>query len=149
MALDSRRLEQWVETAAALSMAAACAFAVAALRAADGLGHGAAPAALLTGAIMFFVTRELLGRVEPRTELWLPAFAPAPLPADHGVDELLLTDRWTVRDELLLDDVLEQPAPDSRVVRLFERGARPPATAAPDASETLRQALQDLRRSLR
>ena len=149
MAPDSRRLEQCVETAAALSMAVACAFAVGALLAADGLGQRAAPASIITAAIMFFVTRELLGRVEPRAEFRLPAFAQTPLPAHHGADELLLTDCWTPQEELLLDDVLEQPSADSRVVRLFEPGARVPTTAAPDASERLRQALQDLRRSLR
>ena len=92
--MGSPRLEQWVETAAALSMAAACAFAVGALMAAEGLGRGAAAASIVTAPLMFFVTRRLLRRVEPRVELRLPAFAQAPFPADQGHDELLLTDRW-------------------------------------------------------
>jgi hypothetical protein len=149
MTPDSRRLEQRVETAAALSMAGACAFAVGALLVADGFGQSGAAASIATAGIMFFVTRELLDRVEPRAELRLPAFAQAAFPAEDGGDELLLTDRSTADNELLLDVVLEQPAADSRVVRLFERGAPTAATAAPDASETLRRALHDLRRSLR
>lgn len=68
--------------------------------------------------------------------------------------------------ELILDDVLAELAPDSRVVRLFDRAAMPtpgelsaridrhlnaarrPASS-PDASDALHEALSDLRRSLR
>ena len=88
--------------------------------------------------------------------------------ADRIPDELILTDadRLPTEDELLLEDVLAGPEPDSRVVRLFDpaemltpgqlhdridrhlSGSGPPA-ASPDASQALHQALADLRRSLR
>jgi hypothetical protein len=84
-------------------------------------------------------------------------------------DELLLTDADRLRpqsDELVLDDILAELGPDSRVVRLFDpvamptpgqlsarieqhlRGTAPPAAPA-DASQALYEALSDLRRSLR
>jgi hypothetical protein len=96
---------------------------------------------------------------------------------DRLNDELLLTeaDRLTSSDELvlseadqllLLDDVLAEIGPDSRVVRLFDRKAMPtpgqlksriddhlgqaaPAAAQSDASQALSDALAELRRSLR
>ena len=95
---------------------------------------------------------------------------------DRLVDELILTeaDRVGAPDELLLrdadrllvlDDVLAQISPDSRVVRLFDRKAMPTpgqlksriddhlGKSAPqaqsDASQALSDALAELRRSLR
>lgn len=87
--------------------------------------------------------------------------------------ELLLTDEDRIENRssrglgepLLLDDVLAQMGPDSRVVRLFDRNSMPtpgqlqskidnhlghrrPA-ATPDASQALSEALAELRRSLR
>ena len=74
--------------------------------------------------------------------------------------------RWDVDvqaadDALLLDDILAEIGPDSRVVRLFDRDAMPtPAQLkaridrhlegerAPDASRALHEALAELRRSL-
>lgn len=94
---------------------------------------------------------------------------------DRLVDELVLTDADKVAPEelvlgdedrlLVLDDVLAQIGPDSRVVRLFDRRAMPtpgqlksriddhlgkaaPVTARSDASQALSQALAELRRSL-
>lgn len=85
------------------------------------------------------------------------------------MDELLLTldDRLlepTAADELLLEDLLERPDADSRVVQLFdcrmptagelqariERHLRSgsPAPVVPDASAELQEALASLRRSL-
>jgi len=86
-------------------------------------------------------------------------------------DELLLTDsdRLVAADRegaLVLDDILAEFGPDSRVVRLFDRKTMPtpgqlkhridnhleqgdaPAPA-PDASQALSDALAELRRSLR
>lgn len=90
-------------------------------------------------------------------------------------DELVLTDADRVDAPLDLDDVLAEMSPDSRVVRLFDRGAMPaprptagelrsrveahlgdgarpsaPSSghAPADASEALSQALAELRRSL-
>jgi hypothetical protein len=88
--------------------------------------------------------------------------------ADRVSDELILTDadRLHVGDALVLDDILAEIGPDSRVVRLFDRSAMPTpaqlrsridrhrgqaaaAANAPDASQALSDALAELRRSLR
>ena len=88
--------------------------------------------------------------------------------ADRISDELVLTDadRLHAGEALVLDDILAEIGPDSRVVRLFDRSAMPtpgqlksridrhrgqaaaPA-GAPDASQALSEALAELRRSLR
>lgn len=59
-------------------------------------------------------------------------------------------------EELLLDEVLLRPNPESRVVQLFEPVAAipegrdgPPVSREPDASQLLHEALDALRRSLR
>ena len=86
-------------------------------------------------------------------------------------DELLLTERYeapaeSAEDALVLDDILDQLSPDSRVVRLFDPAAMPtpaqlksridrhldgaePEWQAPDASQALHEALAELRRSIR
>jgi hypothetical protein len=87
--------------------------------------------------------------------------------ADRVGDELLLTDRVGLvsqADEMLiLDDILAELGPDSRVVRLFDRKAMPTpgqlksridhhigqGPAQSDASQALSDALAELRRSLR
>jgi hypothetical protein len=83
--------------------------------------------------------------------------------------ELVLTERdrlGTASELLILDDILAELGPDSRVVRLFDRKAMPTAgqlkrridthleggaapVPAPDASQALSDALAELRRSLR
>ena len=88
--------------------------------------------------------------------------------ADRVSDELVLTDadRLHGAEALVLDDILAEIGPDSRVVRLFDRSAMPtpgqlrsridrhrgqaaaPASN-PDASQALSNALAELRRSLR
>jgi hypothetical protein len=85
----------------------------------------------------------------------------------YEADELLLTERYeSAEDPLVLDDILDQLSPDSRVVRLFDPAAMPtpaqlksridrhldgaaPDGQAPDASQALHEALADLRRSIR
>ena len=67
-------------------------------------------------------------------------------------------------DALVLDDILAKLAPDSRVVRLFDKDAMPTpaqlrariedhldmgASDSADASQALHEALAELRRSLR
>jgi hypothetical protein len=82
-------------------------------------------------------------------------------------DELLLSEEdRLVPEPLLLDDVLAEMGPESRVVRLFDRKAMPTAgqlqsqiddhlyqrsapQTPPDASQALSDALAELRRSLR
>ncbi|HEX3423511.1 MAG TPA: hypothetical protein VHS33_08955 [Sphingomicrobium sp.] len=83
--------------------------------------------------------------------------------------ELLLTDRFEPSPEdepLLLDDVLEEPGSNSRVVRLFDPSTMPTAAGrkpridghfenavteaqTQDAARALHEALAELRRSLR
>ncbi|MGE5563972.1 MAG: hypothetical protein ACM3ZV_11815 [Bacillota bacterium] len=85
--------------------------------------------------------------------------------------ELLLTDRFepepgAEEEPLVLDDILAELGPDSRVVRLFDPAAMPtpgqlndrierhlvrdpPPAACHDASQALHEALAELRRSLR
>jgi len=84
--------------------------------------------------------------------------------------ELLLSDADrltpTASEPLVLDDILAEIGPDSRVVRLFDRRSMPTPgqlqsridghlrrtpdpPAVPDASEALSNALAELRRSLR
>ena len=83
------------------------------------------------------------------------------------IGELLLSDSdrvgGPIADELMLDDVLSDPRPDSRVVRLFDPAAMPADSpgfdrafggasavpAPPDASQALHEALAKLRHSLR
>ena len=89
--------------------------------------------------------------------------------ADRIRDELLLTDADRLEagtDPLVLDDILTEMGPDSRVVRLFDRKAMPTPgqlksridshldraaqpTAPEDAAQALSDALAELRRSLR
>lgn len=101
------------------------------------------------------------------------AFEPAGLELSEP-DELLLTESDMLEPQrkpgdpelLILDDIIAEPGPDSRVVRLFDRSAMPtPArlksridshleqgrspSLLPDASQALSQALAELRRSLR
>lgn len=100
----------------------------------------------------------------------LPVFDLREVDVAQG-DELLLTDRYQPRaagadDLLVLDDILAELEPDSRVVRLFDPAAMPTPTelksridrhldrsAAPegnaDAAQALHEALAELRRSIR
>ena len=98
----------------------------------------------------------------------------APAPVANPVDELILTleqrlgvDSQPLPDEmgeLLLEDVLVELQPDSRVIRLFDPAAMPTAGELhsriqrhlnqrgqehSDAAQALNDALADLRRSLR
>jgi hypothetical protein len=89
-----------------------------------------------------------------------------------AADELVLTDADRLQpasataEPLVLDDILAELGPDSRVVRLFDRkamptpgqlksridshlGEVPPSAGASDASQALADALAELRRSLR
>ena len=113
-----------------------------------------------------FDLREI-DELEPVDELLL---------TERVADELALTDedRLQASEELVpeekdnllvLDDVLAEIGPESRVVRLFDRKAMPTAgqlktkiddhlrqgsaAAQPDASQALSDALAELRRSLR
>jgi hypothetical protein len=107
-------------------------------------------------------------RPEPR-KLPVPVFDLRHIDAVEP-DELLLTERFdpgAVSEEpLILDDILAELEPGSRVVRLFDPAAMPtpgqlndrierhldrdpPPAECHDASQALHQALDELRRSLR
>jgi hypothetical protein len=170
------------DAGAAVALATAVAYAIL-------LTVAPVPAAA-AGALAFVTAFNGLRSVRPRRYV-LADFGPIPLEAEEP-DELILTeadrflpqlvlaeadrvpgeliltdaDRLTSEGELVLEDVLAEPAADSRVVRLFDPAAMPtpgqlhdridrhlsgsglPA-ASPDASQALHQALADLRRSLR
>ncbi len=129
-----------IDGAAAAILAGSIAFAALKLGLAPAL-----PVALFAFALVFAALRRV-----PAAERSLPlaSFAAAPFEALGA---------WPGDDELLLDDVLVQPEPDSRVVQLFDpmptardlhtRIDRHPRSG-PDASQALSDALRELRRSL-
>ena len=137
------KVEGGLDAGAAALFAAAVAYA---------LSQAAPESAVVTAciaALAFGLCFALLRRVAPEEPgFTMPEFAIAKVP----VYDTLPDDS----DELLLDDMLPEPDPDSRVVRLFDRSAMPARvlagqaipSAPADASEALHQALEELRRSL-
>lgn len=150
------------------------------------------------GALAFLPCSRALRGSRPNAGFVLPGFALADLQFPESGEELLLTERLAPADELVLteadrlgppgelllseadrlegplvlDDILSELGPESRVVRLFDRKAMSPPTpgqlqsrianhlsggstsSAPangpaDASQALSAALAELRRSLR
>ena len=180
------RREERIE--AAIDQTAAAVFAVAAAFAVIVGLRGAMPVArlgvgaMLCGTLAYEACAWLLRRVHAGGEAFEPSsFDVQALEFEEELllteqVELLLTDEDRVRpnfaseaDELILDDILAQLGPESRVVRLFDRAAMPTAgqlndrierhlRGAPpqqaqrpqpaDASEALHEALAELRRSL-
>ena len=175
---DRGQLDWLVELMGAAAPAVAAAFAAAKLAPVNGW---ALSTAMLVGFGGVFVLAFTAMRVVPAEarHLALADFEPAIILDDVllldepfvAMDELLLdqplVEAATVAvAELLLDDALPAPAPDSRVVQLFADGRMPTAgqlkhridrhladggrAAAPgDASDMLTEALAELRRSLR
>lgn len=159
----AERIEVIADALAAglLGLAVAGAVVIAGWPPATAASGGAA--ALLLGGVG-------LRSVRPRpVEFPLAGFE---VPEIETVDELVLTDADRLQpqaadpDELILDDILSELQPDSRVVRLFDPAAMPtpgqlkvridqhlhgsePAAALADASQALHEALAELRRSLR
>jgi hypothetical protein len=165
----ARRVEASVDAAAAAAFAAATGYA--ALRLLPLAFVMPAAAAIAAGS--FLLCRMALQRIGGDTERYhVPLFEPGavePL-STAPPDELLLTeadkvDPQACHEPLMLDDVLTEIAPDSRVVQLFDPAAMPtagqlkaridrhldggtPRSPSPDASEALFAALAELRRSL-
>jgi hypothetical protein len=159
----AERIETLVDASAAALLAAASAYALAHFTPTAAAGAAA-------GVVAFWVAFKALRRVRAdHPGFVLADFRVGEVTAEE-VDELVLTDAdrliASTSDELALEDELPQPAPDSRVVRLFDASAMPtpgqlqaridghlseagPPIAPPDASQALQQALADLRRSLR
>ncbi|HET9812199.1 MAG TPA: hypothetical protein VFP57_00890 [Sphingomicrobium sp.] len=161
---QAERIESAVDGGAAALFAGAVAFAAARL--------GSIPLTVAAAAAAFAGCLLTLAQVRPRVPSFaLAEFACAPF-EPVVPDELVLTDadRRTPLDNapsdavLVLDDILAELGPDSRVVRLFDPAAMPTAgelkaridghlnraiPAAPDATQDLYAALDELRRSLR
>jgi hypothetical protein len=165
------RIEGGIGVAAAACLAAAVGFAV--YHAVDLLtgvpgmiaaGGFSAIAAYRAAVALLHVLR---GPAKPSPQPLFDTVTIEPLEPD----ELLLSDAdrlpaGDAQHPLVLDDILVETAPDSRVVQLFDRSAMPtpgqlkaridqhldggtPHSPRPDASEALFAALAELRRSLR
>jgi hypothetical protein len=188
------RIETNIERIASALLAGAVGYAVHSLLSAGlsrlQLGGVAGTAAMLT----YLLCSRVLGTITPRKPRFaVPAFEISQIATGELLlteadrlapdDELLLTDRLasdelvltdvdrlepaSVQPEpLVLDDILAEIGPDSRVVRLFDRKAMPTPgqlksridshleqeasqSDASDASQALSDALAQLRRSLR
>jgi hypothetical protein len=168
---DARRLETAVDRLAAALFAGAAAFSAAKLLQDLIFQPQLSAVAAGAGAGAYFLCVRFLQRVAPEQVRFAVAQFETVQFDDPAADELVLTsdDRAQpgaeTSDELVLDDVLAELSPDSRVVRLFDPAAMPTAgelqqrierhvgagharPAAPDASEALYEALAELRRSL-
>lgn len=174
---DRGRLDWLVELVGAAAPAAAAAFA--AVKLAPDFGWSLSTA-VLVGFGGVFVAAFLVMRLVPAEarQLDLSTFEPALVRGEEVFDDALLLDQVWIENgvevetgavaELLLDDPLPVPTPDSRVVQLFAEGRMPTAgqlkhridrhlaegtRPAPDvgidASDALSQALAELRRSMR
>ena len=124
-------------------------------------------------AVSYLLSRRLLNTIGPRAaKLPVAVFDVREIDAVEANQpaELLLTDVFqpvarATDEALVLDDILAELGPDSRVVRLFDPAAMPTAgqlkaridrhlageasaASASDASAALHEALADLRRSL-
>lgn len=166
------RIEIIVDQTACAMLAAAAGFACFKLLGGSlgqlQLGASCASAAVLA----YLLSRRVLDRRFGAPDFALPAFEAVEL-EPFEPDELVLTDADRVvaqaaaaEEPLVLDDILAEIGPDSRVVRLFDRkamptpghlssriddhlGQRQSPPPAPDASQALFDALAELRRSLR
>ncbi|MCL6728598.1 hypothetical protein [Sphingomonas hankyongi] len=168
----AERVELGVDSLAASALALAGGFAATLL--------GPAYVAAAAGAAAGLTGYAALRAVQPKPATFrLPHFAPTAFEACE-VEELLLTEEDRLRpghagsDDvvLLLDDILAELGPDSRVVRLFDPSSMPSpgelqnridrhldraSQSAPpdtsealyDASQALYDALAELRRSLK
>lgn len=160
------RLESGMDFAAAAIFAAAAAYAM------FRLGWSPAVVAIAAGAILLASLRILTSISAGSPTFALAPFDTEPLPEAADLDELVLTDADRLDagdqtehvDELVLDDVLAKLEDLSRVVRLFDASAMPSpgelkgridrhldgaSSPPPDASQSLHDALSELRRNLR
>ena len=155
-----RNIETGVDTLAASLYGAAA--AIIAYRFGAVMAYTAASGALAAGWC-FYGLRSLhpVGR-----QFTLAPFQSVDLPEALPILDLTESAPAPDLNELLLEDVLAAVGTDARVVRLFDPAAMPspgqlkaridrhldggsPATAPPDASQALFDALSELRRSMR
>lgn len=160
------RIEKGLDRSASALLGAAAAYAGWAWLSAtlDRLTATAAAGAILAAA--YSVTVRALGAIQPKKARRLRVFdvrevGPGILTEEPAFDP---EEPEVDADALVLDDILAKLAPDSRVVRLFDRDAMPTpaqlrariedhletgASGSADASRALHEALAELRRSLR
>jgi hypothetical protein len=193
------RIETGTARGAAALFAAAVGYSAFGLATAAGLEPPIAWGAAAAGALAYWPCSRALGSRQGRRSFAIPEFSLRAFEFGEPAEELLLTERLANDDELLLterlasedelvltdadrvdaalvlDDIVAELGPDSRVVRLFDRnamaaeptpgqlqsrisdhlkGGTPPfappgSSAASDASQALSAALAELRRSLR
>lgn len=177
------RIEKSVDRTASVLFALACGFSANLWFAFELPRPVLAAATIAAAACAYFISARALGAVEPEPErIPVPIFDirevgpmdPAEAWAGDRIDdlsELLLTDRLgparaPSEEEFILDDILAEVGPNSRVVRLFDPAAMPnpgelraridqhrcaEASEAQtnDAAQALHDALAQLRRSLR
>ncbi|HET7604495.1 MAG TPA: hypothetical protein VFK28_00310 [Sphingomicrobium sp.] len=162
-------VEKSVDRLAALLFAAACAFAAYAW-----LRAGAAPPLLAAetaaaGLLALYLSLRMLSAVQPASpRLPVPIFDVREVePFDETAGALADSAQPPLpagEEPLLLDDILTEIDPDSRVVRLFDPAAMPTAGELQsridrhlegsaernaDAAQALHDALAELRRSIR
>jgi hypothetical protein len=171
-AADAQRLEAGIGYGAAASLAAAVGFAgfhaAAMILGRTGMVAVGTVSAMAAYPMALLLLRVLGGGPRPFSQ---PPFEMADIEPILDLDELVLTDADRLQpaagdEALVLEDVLAEIAPDSRVVRLFDPSAMPtpaelkgridrhahgglPQPPPPDASDALFAALAELRRSLR
>lgn len=166
----AKRIERILDRVAALSLAGSCAYAAYPLLGAWSAEPGLTAQAGGVAAFAYLFGMRALAAIDPEPQRVPVAIFdvrqidPEPLP------ELLLTEVHepaSAAEPLMLDDVLGELAPDSRVVRLFDPAAMPTAGQLnkrieshlsasnrrdapndPDAAQALHDALAQLRRSL-
>lgn len=152
------RIEQGVDVGASAIFAAAAGFASYALLRAHFAGSALFVSCGIVAALALLLCRRALNTIGPRVRpAAVSIFHVRDIEA-HDVDE-------PAEEPLLLDDIIAELGPNSRVVRLFDAAAMPspgelrtridrhldpgsPA-AQPGASEALHEAIAELRRSLR
>lgn len=161
------RVEKLADCAASAVLALACGFA-----ASQWLAGAVArlPASAALAAAAYFLSVRLLGSIQPQPRRLPVAIFDVRELEPIEPTELLLTERLDQpsrgTDPLLLDDILAELGPDSRVVRLFDPASMPTAgdlrlriekhldgeaaaARSSDAAQALHEALAELRRSIR
>ena len=145
------RIEGGTARGASALFAGAVGYAAYGLAAAAGIEPRLGLCAAGAGALAYLPCSRLLGTGARGPHYALPDFAVRDFEFVEDLDELLLTERLTAADELVLtdadrvhpegsasihaplvlDDILAEIGPDARVVRLFDRTAMPAARLTP------------------